>query len=70
MAKQQVTFPKRGEIYLVNFETIRLWNPNTGKCLRVLRPERIYESMNITGATGITSAQQATLKGLGAIEII
>jgi WD40 repeat protein len=50
-------------------ETIRLWNTDTGECLKVLRPERIYEGMNITGATGITSAQQATLKGLGALTI-
>ena len=28
-----------------------------------------HEGMNITGATGITSAQEATLKGLGAVEI-
>ncbi|AFY73408.1 WD40 repeat-containing protein [Synechococcus sp. PCC 7502] len=50
-------------------DTIRLWNTDTGECLKVLRPQRIYEGMNITGATGITSAQQATLKGLGAVEI-
>jgi hypothetical protein len=33
-----------------------------------LRPDRLYEGMNITGVTGLTEAQKATLKQLGAIE--
>jgi WD40 repeat protein len=37
-------------------ETIRLWDSGTGECIKVLRPERIYEGMNIMGATGITPA--------------
>ncbi len=50
-----------------NNETIRLWDTDTGECIKVLRPQGIYERMNITGATGITTAQQATLQALGAI---
>ncbi len=50
-----------------NDETIRLWDTDTGECLKVLRPQGIYDEMNITGATGITTAQQATLQALGAI---
>jgi hypothetical protein len=36
--------------------------------LKTLRSDRPYEGMNITGVTGITDAQKATLKALGAIE--
>ena len=48
-------------------ETIRLWDTETWECLKVLRPQQVYEDMNITGATGLSSAQLATLKTLGAI---
>jgi WD40 repeat protein len=48
-------------------ETIKLWNANTGECLKTLRADRPYEGMNITGVTGITEAQKATLQALGAI---
>ncbi|HSM82696.1 MAG TPA: hypothetical protein VLS96_13480, partial [Nodosilinea sp.] len=50
-------------------ETIRLWNIETGECLAVLRPERLYEAMNITGVTGLSAGVIATLKSLGAIEL-
>ena len=50
-------------------ETIKLWDVETGECLRTLRPQRLYEGMNITGATGLTEAQKATLKVLGAVEL-
>nr|WP_306415020.1 hypothetical protein [Calothrix sp. FACHB-1219] len=49
-------------------ETIKLWNPTTGECLKTLRAKRLYEGMNIQGATGLTVAQKSTLKALGAIE--
>ncbi|MEG5039827.1 MULTISPECIES: WD40 domain-containing protein [unclassified Microcoleus] len=68
------------EIYAVSFspngqtvasgcadETARLWDVNTGECLKILKPPRLYEGMNITGVTGLTEAQKATLKALGAI---
>ncbi|NJO43863.1 MAG: NACHT domain-containing protein [Cyanobacteria bacterium RU_5_0] len=48
--------------------TIRLWDVQAGECVRVLRSDRPYEGMNITGVTGITDAQKTTLKALGAIE--
>lgn len=47
---------------------IHLWDIEQGACLRALRNERPYEEMNITGTTGLTSAQRAALKSLGAIE--
>ncbi len=49
-------------------ESIRFWNPQTGVCLITFRVDRPYERMNITGVTGLTEAQKASLKALGAIE--
>lgn len=49
-------------------ETLKLWNVTTRQCLDTLHPERIYESMNISGVTGLTEAQKETLKALGAVE--
>jgi len=49
-------------------ETIKLWNLTTGDCLKTLRVDRLYEGMNIRGAQGLTAAQQATLRALGAME--
>ncbi len=50
-------------------ETIKLWDVETGECLKTLRANRPYEGMNITGVSGLTEAQKATLKALGAVEI-
>jgi WD40 repeat protein len=49
-------------------EMIKIWDTNTGSCIKTLRAKRPYEGMNITGVTGLTEAQKATLKALGAIE--
>jgi len=48
--------------------TLQLWDTHTGRWLRALRPERRYEHMDITGLTGVTSAQRAALLALGAVE--
>ncbi|GIK38370.1 MAG: hypothetical protein BroJett011_22030 [Chloroflexota bacterium] len=48
--------------------TIKIWDVQTGECLKTLQPERPYERMNITSATGLTKAQKAALRALGAIE--
>ncbi len=48
--------------------TILLWEWQKGQCLLTLRSDRPYERMNISGVTGITEAQRASLKALGAIE--
>ena len=49
-------------------QTIRLWDVETGECLKVFRAKRLYEGMNITGATGLTEAQKVTLRAIGAVE--
>ncbi len=48
--------------------TIKLWDRRTATCLKTLINERPYEGMNITSVQGLTSAQKATLRALGAIE--
>jgi WD40 repeat protein len=50
-------------------ETIKLWDVQSGACLHTLRSARPYEGMNITGATGLSAAQLATLEALGAVEV-
>jgi WD40 repeat protein/transcriptional regulator with XRE-family HTH domain len=65
-----VIFNADGQIVLSGSDdrTIKLWDVATGRCLRTLTVDRLYEGMNIQGATGLTVAQTATLKALGAIE--
>ncbi|MEH1864206.1 MAG: NB-ARC domain-containing protein [Nostoc sp.] len=48
-------------------DTIRIWDVKTGECLKILRNDRPYQGMNVTGITGITEAQRASLKALGAV---
>ena len=48
--------------------TLVLWDVATGACQQVLRSERPYERMNIHNVKGISEAQRASLKSLGAIE--
>jgi WD40 repeat protein/transcriptional regulator with XRE-family HTH domain len=50
--------------------TIRLWDVSTGECTQILRSERPYEGMNISGAVGLTEAQRMSLKVLGAVEVM
>ncbi len=70
-----------GTIYTVSFapngdliasssrdETVKLWDIKTGECIRTYREPRPYEGLNISEATGLTSAQKAKLLALGAIE--
>ncbi|XKI47977.1 NB-ARC domain-containing protein [Altericista sp. CCNU0014] len=48
-------------------ETIAIWDVQTGQCLKTLRSDRLYEGMDITGATGLTEAQKIALRNLGAM---
>ncbi len=47
--------------------SIKCWDTQTGQCLTTLLIERPYERMDITGVQGLTEAQKATLRLLGAI---
>ncbi|MFL5588848.1 MAG: NB-ARC domain-containing protein, partial [Ktedonobacteraceae bacterium] len=48
--------------------TIKVWNIENGEHLRTLRRDRPYERLDITEVKGLTEAQKATLRVLGAIE--
>lgn len=48
--------------------TIKLWNAQASDCLKTLTGERPYEGMNITASHGLTEAQKASLRELGAVE--
>ncbi len=65
-----VTFSPHGRTIASGSDdgTIKLWDVDTGECIKTLRNERPYERMNITLARGLTEAQKASLKVLGAIE--
>src|SRR6266852_5729531 len=47
---------------------IVLWDLHSGEPLRTLRQDRPYERLDITGIRGVTEAQKATLRALGAID--
>jgi WD40 repeat protein len=49
-------------------ETVKVWNIASMTLKYNLRANRPYESMNITGVTGLTNAQRAMLKALGGLE--
>jgi len=48
--------------------TIQVWDLESGERLRRLRRDRPYERLTITGVKGLTQAEIASLRGLGAIE--
>ncbi len=48
-------------------DTIKIWDVRTGECIKTLRNDRRYEGMNISDVTGITHAQKASSKNLGAV---
>jgi WD40 repeat protein len=73
-------FGHQGCIWSVNFSTdsqylasgaqdgtFRLWSVTSGQCLQQIRPERLYESLNLYGVKGLTAAQLEDLQTLGAI---
>ncbi|MBD2060477.1 caspase family protein [Oculatella sp. FACHB-28] len=66
---RSVTFSPDGERIVSggDDETLRLWNAATGECLQVINCQHCA-GLNITGATGLTSAQRTALKLMGAID--
>ena len=47
---------------------IQVWDLANGEHLRTLRRDRPYERLDISGVKGLTDAQRATLRALGAVE--
>jgi WD40 repeat protein len=50
-------------------KTIKLWDVQTGECLKTLKPPSLWNGMNLTGVVGLTKATIATLKALGAVKV-
>src|SRR6266581_3923142 len=48
---------------------INVWELESSEHLRTLRRDRPYERLDITGVKGLTEAQKASLRALGAIEV-
>ena len=48
--------------------TVRLWDARSGAWSRTLRPDRLYEGMDITELSGVTAAQRDALLALGAVD--
>lgn len=49
-------------------QTLRIWQMQSRECQKILRVKPLYDGMNIAGTTGLTKAQKASLKALGACE--
>lgn len=49
---------------------IKLWDVETGECMKTLKVDRLYEEMNIRGVIGLTPAQRSALLALGAVDSI
>jgi len=47
---------------------VLLWDLNSGERLQILRHDRPYERLDITGIQDLTEAQKASLRALGAVE--
>ncbi len=47
---------------------IMIWDLRSAEHLQTMRRDRPYERLNITGIRGLTQAQKATLRALGAME--
>jgi WD40 repeat protein len=48
--------------------TVKIWGMESTELVCILRRDRPYERLNITGATGLTAQQKATLYSLGAYD--
>ncbi|KAM3097972.1 NB-ARC domain-containing protein [Phormidesmis sp. 146-35] len=67
---RSVTFSPDGQAITSGSEdeTIQIWDVQKGIRRESLKSDRLYEGMEITGIVGLTDAQRASLKALGAID--
>jgi predicted NACHT family NTPase len=62
-----VSFSPDGQIIVSSGKNVQFWYVKTGKCFKTIT-DRPYENMNIAGVKGLTDAEIATLKALGAVD--
>jgi len=67
---RSLAFDPNGQFlaYSTSEGPIEFFDATTGKYLKTLESDKLYEGMNITGARGLTEAQIVTFKALGAFE--
>jgi WD40 repeat protein len=65
-----LAFNRSGQLLASGSEdqTIQLWDMQNRRHLAPLKSARLCEGMNITGVTGLTDAQRASLKVQGAVD--
>ena len=49
-------------------ETMRIWNWENSECVQTLAVEKLYQSMNVKGVTGLNTIVLDTVKTLGAVD--
>ncbi len=66
---QAVAFSPNGKILAISRAngTLQLWDVQRGECRETLKPLGVYQQMNITGVTGLTSEQISRIMALGAV---
>ncbi len=66
---QTVAFSPNGKILAISrtHGTLQLWDVQTGEYRETLKPLGVYQQMNITGVTGLTSEQISRIMALGAV---
>ncbi|MBE9211725.1 hypothetical protein IQ247_03165 [Plectonema cf. radiosum LEGE 06105] len=45
-------------------EVIKLWDVETGEWFKTLKVDRLYEGMNLTGVSGLTTAQRCLRRAM------
>ena len=65
-----VDFHKDGDVLCScgDDETIKIWEMESGNCIKTMSAERPYQSLNIFNIKGLTLAQKQSLFALGAVE--
>ena len=66
LAQEESRWEVAGQLW--RYGAIHIWELKSGEHVRTLRRDRPYERLTITGIRGLTQAEIATLRALGAVE--